>query len=281
MNKFPLAALALAALLLGIASCGDGGPESRPSSRPEVSADRTSSSPRPSHTEEGRAGEPTRTKATPTRTTDPARAADPARTTEPTRTTELTRTTGPTTKTTAAAAGAGAASSPVAAASTTDDAGGLPLFGWLLIAGFLVALIAVVLIGRSRRAAGWRAESSALADETRTFLDVRVVPVLARRATAEREVSWPPVRDGIAGLVARWAGLSTRAPETAGQASAAQVAGLLQDLVAAVEAESDARATGSDWGPPRAEVDAGLDALTVALEPQPSPGEPGTATYSG
>jgi hypothetical protein len=145
----------------------------------------------------------------------------------------------------------------------------------------LVALIAVVLIGRSRRAAGWRAESAALADETRTFLDTRVVPVLARRATAERDAGWPPIRDGLAGLEARWAALSTRAPETAGQAAAAEPAGLIQDLVTAVEAENDARATGSDWGPARAEVDATLDALAVALDPLPSPGEPGAAAYPG
>jgi hypothetical protein len=145
-------------------------------------------------------------------------------------------------------------------------------------------LLAFVLIGRSRRVAGWRAESSALAAETRTVLDARLTPVLAQRTAAERDLSWPPVRNDLAGLEARWAGLSTRAPETAGQAYAAQAAGLLQHLIGAVDAEGDALAAGTDGRPQRAEVDADLDALAVALGPEPSPdtppGEPGPGAYA-
>jgi hypothetical protein len=174
-------------------------------------------------------------------------------------------------------------SSPAAAVSTTG--GGLGLLGWIMVFALFGILIAVVLVSRSRRVAGWRAEASALATETRTVLDVRLTPVLARRTAAERDLSWPAVRDGLAGLEARWAGLSTRAPETAGQASAAQTAGLLEHLIAAVDAESDALAAGSDWRPLRAQVDADLDALAVALGPQPAPGtppgEPGPAAYAG
>jgi hypothetical protein len=177
------------------------------------------------------------------------------------------------------------ASSPAAATTSTATGGGLGLLGWILVFGLFAALFAIVLVSRSRRLADWRAEVSALAAETRTVLDAGLTPVLAQLVAAERGLSWPPVRTDLAGLETRWAGLSTSSPETAGQASAAQAAGLLRDLVAAVDAENDALAAGSDWRPLRAAVDADLDALAVALGPPPAPGtppgEPGPAAYAG
>ncbi|MCY1136882.1 hypothetical protein OWR29_02655 [Actinoplanes sp. Pm04-4] len=287
-----------AAVLVLVAACGDGGGvESLPSSRP--SAERTAS-PRPTaeptRTRETVTAEPTRTRepatADPTRTreavTDEPTRAQPAPTAEPARTT-LPATVGPSrtaapapaepARTTAPEAPAG--TTPASAVAVADDSGsgGFGWLGWLLVLGLFGALVAVLLVGRSRRAAQWRAFASGLAAETRTEIHTRLPRVRAQRPTADQALSWPPVREELAGLAARWADLSTRAPDTAAQAGAAQIAGLLRDLIAAVD-DFTVRAENELS---RSEVDTLLDALEAALPPPPviPPAQPGPAAYPG
>ncbi|GID30891.1 hypothetical protein [Paractinoplanes brasiliensis] len=305
-------------VLLTLAACGDGGgPESLPSPRP--SAERTTS-PRPTDTRDTadptRTPDRTRGTADPTRTPDRTReTAEPDRTpdrTEATAEPDRTRETADPTPTLAGPPPPPAATTPPAAATTqpppaattppltaaatpaqepttgptpsaaaaTTDSGGFGILGWVLLFVVLGLVAAFLLINRSRRAAAWRTEAATLTAQTRTATDLRVPSVLAQRGPAERSLSWPPVRDELALLATRWADLATRAPETASQAAAAQVAGILQDLIAAM----DALVIGGDERAMRTEVTVALDALTAALPPpvpvtpapppSPSPGQP-------
>ncbi|MEU4691517.1 hypothetical protein [Actinoplanes sp. NPDC023714] len=247
-----------------------------------------------------RTTEPTRTRETadPEPTTEPARTTDPPRQEEPepeetrqeetepeetgqaappaaTRTPEETATGTPAATTTAPAS---AEAVPVA---ENDDSGGfLP---WLLLFLAIGAVIAIVLINRSRRESQWDGEGGALAAETRSVVGVRLPPVLTATTAGERGLAWPPVRDDLRDLSARWGLLSQNAPDGSRHASASQIAVLLRDLVPAIDAENEALATGRDWRMLRPQVEQILDALTAVMQPQtadprrtppPPPAEP-------
>ncbi|MBG0567183.1 hypothetical protein [Actinoplanes aureus] len=294
-----------AAVLLGAAACGgdgDGDGRALPSGRPsvEVSLDRTTrGTPEQTRTEQTEDPEPTRTQETepePTRTQDPEpeptrtqeAEPEPTRTQEtepePTRTQETepepTRTQDPdSTEEPAEQPAASAAAVPV-----SDDADSGGFLGWLLLFVLLGSVIAIVLVSRSRRVAVWEAEASALAAETRSVTGVRLPPVLTARTAAERSLSWPPARDDLIDLSARWGTLATRSIGDAQQAHAGTVAALLRDLVPAIDAENEALAGGREWHRLRPQVDSVLESLNAILTPQPAPGtvppaDPGPAPY--
>ncbi|MEV6300569.1 hypothetical protein AB0M02_14275 [Actinoplanes sp. NPDC051861] len=286
-RRYRLVSLAAACgLLLSVAACNeDGSIGSLPSTRPsiDVSVDRTADNapteeptrtqepePEPTRTQEP---EPTRTQEPePTRTQEP----EPTRTQEPEP--EPTRTQEPepepteteTETPTPAATSSSAAAVPVA---EEDDAGFLP---WLLVFLLIGAVIAIVVISRSRRVAVWDAEASTLTSETRNVIGVRLPPVLTAPTAGDRGLAWPPVRDDLLDLSGRWGSLAARSVDDAQQATATGAAIMLRDLVTAFDAENEALAAGRDWRMLRPKVNSILDALNAHLNPQPLP-----PTYPG
>jgi hypothetical protein len=304
-------AVLLAGVLLGVLfgpmACGTDGEErpSRPSAA--ASADR----PTPTRTEpaEEPSPEPTRTADAaeePTRTPRPDRTEAPA-TTKPAAPDKTTTkpaapektTTKPATpdKTTAeaeepteetkppttTAAPTPAASSAVPVTSTASGTwAGLSPLGWFLLILLIAALIGGVVTWRSRRKTVWQADADALAADSRAVVGMRLPAVLAAPTATDRALSWPPVRADLSDLSARWGLLAEKAPGEDPRRRAGQVSLLLQDLVAAVDAENEALATGRDWSLLRPRVDDIVRTLSATLgEQQTQPGYGGPSAPPG
>ncbi|MBB2941265.1 hypothetical protein FB565_000969 [Actinoplanes lutulentus] len=286
------AALALvAALSLAVAGCGgteDGGGVALPTALPSIDLPERTVTPEVTRTaQEEQTQEEQTEEPEETRTTETQKTEEPEETTEPTRTrntggavptaTTVTRTQEATATETPAATTAAPVEETQSAAATvpvsgTDDAGGF--WPWLLLFLLIGGVIAIVVINRSRRVSVWDAEGGALAAETRGVVGVRLPPVLTIRSAAERGLYWPPVRDDLRDLSARW-GLSAQdAPDGERQASASQIAVLLRDLVPSIDAENEALATGREWQELRPRVNAILDRLSAMLDPPPPPPPP-------
>ena len=251
-----LAGLVLS-LILGLSGCGGGG-GSDSATRPTT--ERSGTRPGPSGTES-----PSET------TTEPTR---PPRTTADTPTSDRTptsaeRPSSPTTPPATSAAG-----TPAAAESQ-----GLGALGWTLLILLVVALVGGWLLLRSRKKSAWDAQAAALEDDTRTAIGTQLPPVLTAETAGERALSWPPLRAALADLMGRWDLLAERAPDDQRRNRAGQVRNLLQELVAAMDAENQALATGRDWRLLRPRVDQAERALSAVLAgvPQQDPsagGEP-------
>ncbi|BCY11338.1 hypothetical protein [Actinoplanes sp. L3-i22] len=271
--------LSAAALLLlgGVAACsGEGTPEGLPSNRPSVerTTDRTTQpTPTDDETTKTERPEPTRTRETTKETTNkPTTEPTKETTTEPTKET----TTEPTKETTTKPA---QPQEPVATATSTsavavvpvaeEDSGGA--WGWLLLIGLFTGLVALLMLNRNRKVTTWDGTARGLAGETRTVLGVRLPPLLTMTDAGERGLAWPPVRDDLTALEARWAALLETTPDGERHAYASQVAGMLRDLVNAVDAENEAMAAGRNWQLLRPRLDAIIAALSAALEPAPTP----------
>ncbi|MEV0900545.1 hypothetical protein [Actinoplanes sp. NPDC049802] len=292
-------AAALLCLLATAACSGEGEDRTLPSTKPSI--ERTADSPEPTRTRESRTPdaetEPTRTeKPEPTRTTqkpEPTEKPEPTKTTErvpdPPSTTKVevtvtvvppaTTTKAPETTTpTPAATSSSADAVPIAA---EEDSGGI--WGWILLFLLFAGLAAALLISRSRRTSTWDAEAGTLAAETRMVTEARLAPVLASTDPVQRANIWPRVRGDLAALIAGWGRLSTQPSDAARQARATGLAVLLRDLVAAVDAENEALASGREWRVLRPQVEDILDALDAAMNPPgpeaPSAGGPPPATY--
>ncbi|HEU4426688.1 MAG TPA: hypothetical protein VFR67_29495 [Pilimelia sp.] len=164
-----------------------------------------------------------------------------------------------------------ATASPAAAA---DEPGGLGTLGWVLLIGLLAALIGGLAIWRSQRKSAWDTEASGLAAETRTATTTRLPPVLTATSAGQRSLSWPPLRAALVDLVHRWDLLAERASGDQRRNWAQQVSGLLQDLIAAVDAENEAMATGRDWMLLRPRVNEAERAVAAALADQARLGAP-------
>ena len=271
-----LAGLVLS-LILGLSGCGGGG-GSDSATRPTT--ERSGTRPAPSGTESPSetTTEPTRpprtTADTPTSTRTPTSAERPSSPTTPPATSAETRT--PTSAPTSEAAG-----TPAAAESE-----GLGALGWTLLILLVVALAAGWLIWRSRRRSAWDAQAAALEDDTRTATGTQLPPVLTAEDAGQRALSWPPVRAALADLMRRWDLLAERAPDDQRRIRTGQVRNLLQELVAALDAENQALATGRDWRLLRPRVDQAQRALSAVLTdvPQQDPsagGEPWPPTPGG
>ncbi|MEV6596658.1 hypothetical protein AB0M36_07275 [Actinoplanes sp. NPDC051346] len=287
--------------VLGLTACatGEGDPSTLPSPRAsQRSADRPASQEpeaeptavRPSRAEgtqptRSRQPEPTTEPAEPT-ATEPA----PARTTT---TTTTTRTAVPAPATTRPPTSAvvvvpvptqtttPAQASPVPSASAVAASTGLGPFGWFLLFVLFAALIVGgLLVYLAQRKSAWDAEARELARETRALTGTRLPPVLTAITAGQREVAWLPVRVGLTELVGRWTVLIERAAGEPRRNWSLEVSGLLQDLVAAVDAENEALALGREWMLLRPRVNRVEEALAAVLagRPQPEPpaaGEPG------
>ena len=260
-------------LLLGGCGPGDGNLSST-----RTSTERSGTRPAPSVTEAPSetatpTTRPTRTTAEPPATTRPPTSVEPPTTTQPSTSVEP--------PTSAAALPATSTSTPSAAAEpAAGESGGLGALGWILLAVLVAALIAAVLIWRSRRNAAWDAQAAALEEETRTTTSTRLPPVLTAETAGQRALSWPPLRAGLMDLIGRWDLQAGRASDDRRRNRAGQIRSLLQELVAAVDAENEALATGRDWRLLRPRVDEAGRALSAVLagaprQEPPAGGEPG------
>jgi hypothetical protein len=290
-----LTGVALGVLFGTMACSGDG--ENRPT-QPSAQASVDRHTPTRTERTEEPTPEPTRTgdgaEETEKPTPEPTRTAKPTRTPKPTKT-EAPATTKPATpdKTTAEAeattteatkpptttATTTTATTPPASASaapaTSNASGtwaGLSPLGWFLLILLIAALIGGLVTWRSRRKAVWQADADALAADSRAVVGARVPAVLAATTATDRALSWPPVRADLSDLAARWGLLAERAPDEEQRRRSGQVGLLLQDLVAAVDAENEALATGRDWSLLRPRVDDIVRTLSAALGEQAQPG---------
>ena len=258
-----LAGLVLS-LILGLSGCGGGG-GSDSATRPTT--ERSGTRPAPSGTES-----PSET------TTEPTR---PPRTSADTPTSDRTptsaeRPSSPTTPPATSAAG-----TPAAAESE-----GLGALGWTLLVLLVVALVGGWLLWRSRKRSAWDAQAAALEDDTRTAIGTQLPSVLTAEDSGQRALSWPPLRAALVDLMRRWDLLAERAPDDQRRNRTGQVRKLLQELVAAMDAENQALATGRDWRLLRPRVDQAQRALSAVLTdvPQQDPsagGEPWQPTPGG
>jgi hypothetical protein len=251
-----LAGLVLS-LVLALSGCGAGG-GSDSATRP--STDRSGTRPDPSGTES-----PSETTTEPTRPTRTPTSAE--RPNSPTTSAEALA---PTAAPTPSAAGA-----PAAAAESE----GLGALGWTLLIVLVVALVAGWLLWRSRRRSAWDAQAAALEQETRTATGTQLPPVLTAESAGQRALSWPPLRADLVDLMRRWDLLAERAPDDQRRNRTGQIRNLLQELVAALDAENQALGTGRDWRLLRPRVDQAERALSAVLAgvPQQEPsagGEP-------
>src|SRR5829696_3097454 len=240
-----LAGLVLS-LALGLSGCGAGGGSG---SATRSSTERSGTRPAPSGTESPsettvEPTRPPRTSAdTPTSDRTPTSAERPTSPTTTPATSAKTRT--PTSAPTSLAAG-----TPAAAESE-----GLGALGWTLLILLVVALAGGWLLWRSRKRSAWDDESAAVERDTRTSTGTRLPPVLTAQDAGQRALSWPPLRAELVKLMRRWDLLGERAPDDQRRSRAGQLRSLLQELVAAVDAENEALATGRDWRLLRPRVD--------------------------
>jgi hypothetical protein len=262
-----LAGLVLS-LALGLSGCGAGG-GSDSATRP--STERSGTRPAPSGTESPSEAttQPTRpprtSAATPTSAQTPTTAERPSspKTTPATSAEALTPTSAPTPS---------AAGTPAAAESE-----GLGALGWTLLILLVVALAAGWLLWRSRRRSTWDAQAAALEADTRTATGTQLPPVLTAEDAGQRALSWPPLRAALVDLMRRWGLLAEAAPDDQRRNRTGQIRNLLQELVAAVDAENQALATGRDWRLLRPRVDQAERVLSAVLagvpQAEPSAGD--------
>ena len=217
----------------------------------------------------------------------------PPRTTADTPTSERAPTTAgrPSSPTTTPATSAEAlaptsATTPSAGTPAAAGSEGLGALGWILLILLVVALAGGWLLWRSRRRSAWDDESAAVERDTRTSTGTRLPPVLTAQDAGQRALSWPPLRAELVELMRRWDLLGERAPDDQRRSRAGQLRSLLQELVAAVDAENEALATGRDWRLLRPRVDQTERALSAVLAgvPHEEPsagGEPWQPTPGG
>jgi hypothetical protein len=275
-----LAGLVLS-LVLGLSGCGAGG-GSESATRPTT--DRSGTRPAPSVTESPSvtataSTRPPRTSAaTPTSPRTSTSVEPPTSrpsTAAPTSTRTPTSVEPPTAPTTSPATSAEAlapTSTPTPSAAGTPvsaESEGLGALGWTLLIALVVGLVAAWMIWRSRSRSAWDAEAGALEEDTRTTTSTQLPSVLTAETAGQRALSWPPLRAGLIDLMRRWDLLAERASDDRRRNRAVQVRNLLQELVAAVDAENEALATGRDWRLLRPRVDEIGRALSAGLAERP------------
>jgi len=162
----------------------------------------------------------------------------------------------------------------------------LGAFGWMLLILLVVALAAGWLILRSRRKAAWDTKAAALEAETRTTTSTQLPSVLTAETAGQRALSWPPLRAALSDLIGRWDLLAERAPDDRRRSRCGQIRSLIQELLAAVDAENQAVAAERDWRLLRPRVDQAGQTLSAVLAgvPQQEPsasGEPWQPTPGG
>jgi hypothetical protein len=267
-----LATVVMGAALLGATACNPSGNRpTLPSSRPsvELSATRTREAETP-NTPPSPSARPTRSEAV--LPTPPAESPTP--TEVPTKPPPTTAVAAPPTTAAAAPPPTTAAATPpsptpaASAAAATTPSNGLGPLAWILLAALVAAVIGGVLIWRARRRSAWDEAATAVEADTRTATATRLPPVLTMADAASRALSWPPVRASLVDLVGRWDRLAQQAPDSRRKDRATWLRGVLQDLVAAVDAENEALANGRDATLLRPRVEDAERALSAALSAQ-------------
>jgi hypothetical protein len=262
-----LAGLVLS-LVLGLSGCGAGGGSDSATRR---SAERSGTLPAPSGTESP--------SETTTESTRPPRTSVDTPTSEQTPTSAERPSSPTTTPATSAQAPAptSAPTTPAAGTPAAAESEGLGTLGWTLLILLVVALAGGWLLWRSRKRSTWDAQAAALAADTRTVTGTQLPPVLTAEDAGQRALSWPPLRAALVDLMRRWDLLAERAPDDQRRNRTGQARNLLQELVAAVDAENQALATGRDWRLLRPRVDQAQRALSAVLagvpQPEPSAGD--------
>jgi hypothetical protein len=231
-------------LAVGVSGCGAGG-GSESAIRP--STERSGTRPAPSVTES-----PSETTTAPTRPTRTS-ADTPTSTRTPT---SAERPTSPTTAPVTSADALPPTSTPTPSAAGTPasaESEGLGPLGWTLLIVLVVGLIAGWLLWRSRRKSAGDAQAAALEADTRTTTTGTELPsVLTAETAGQRALSWPPLRAAMADLIHRWDLLAEHAPDDRRRTRSGQIRNLLQQLLAAVDAENQALAAERDWAAPAA-----------------------------
>ena len=110
--------------------------------------------------------------------------------------------------------------------------------------------------------------------------------MLTAEDAGQRALSWPPLRAALVDLMRRWDLLAEGAPDDQRRNRTRQIRNLLQELVAAVDAENEALATGRDWRLLRPRVEETGRALSAVLtggpeQELPVGGEPGRPRPGG
>jgi hypothetical protein len=264
-------------LVLWLSGCGAGG-GGESATRPSTERSGTPTAPSVSELPSVTATAPTRpprtTAATPTSDQPPTTVEPPTSRTSAVTSTRTSTSVEPTSSPTNAPA-TSAAGTPASAESQ-----GLGALGWALLILLVVGVIAAWVIWRSRRRSAWDAEAGALEQDTRTVTNTQLPSVLTAETAGQRALSWPPLRAGLIDLMRRWDLLAQRASDDRRRDRSTRIRGLLQELVAAVDAENEALATGRDWRLLRPRVDQAGQALSAVLaggpQQQPPPGgDPG------
>jgi hypothetical protein len=264
-------------LVLWLSGCGAGG-GGESATRPSTERSGTPTAPSVSELPSVTATAPTRpprtTAATPTSDQPPTTVEPPTSRTSAVTSTRTSTSVEPTSSPTNAPA-TSAAGTPASAESQ-----GLGALGWALLILLVVGVIAAWMIWRSRRRSAWDAEAGALEQDTRAVTSTQLPSVLTAETAGQRALSWPPLRAGLIDLMRRWELLAERAADDRRRDRSTQIRGLLQELVAAVDAENEALATGRDWRLLRPRVDQAGQALSAVLaggpQQQPPPGgDPG------
>jgi hypothetical protein len=260
-------------LVLGLSGCGAGG-GSDEATRP--STERSGTRPAPSGTE---SPSESTTESTTTESTRPPRTTAEAPTSIESPTSAEPPSSPTTTPATSAESRAptSAPTSSAAGTPTAAESEGLGAVGWILLILLVVAVTGGWLLWRSRKKSAWDAQSDALEADTRTVTGTQLPPVLTAEDAGQRALSWPPLRATMVDLMRRWDLLAERAPDDQRRNRTGQVRKLLQELVAAVDAENQALATGRDWRLLRPRVDQAQRALSAVLagvsQPEPSAGD--------
>jgi hypothetical protein len=190
--------------------------------------------------------------------------------TAPTRPTRTSTATPTSTRTPTSAEALAPTSTPTPSAAGTPAAAeseGLGALGWTLLIVLVVGLIAGWMIWRSRRRSAWDAQADALETDTRTITSTQLPSVLTAETAGQRALSWPSLRTGLVDLMRRWDLLAERAPDDRSRRRnwSGQTCRLLQELLAAVDAQNEALATGRDWRLLRPRVDEIGRALSAVL----------------
>jgi hypothetical protein len=163
----------------------------------------------------------------------------------------------------------------------------LGTLGWTLLIVLVAGLIiAGWLILWSRQKSAWDAQADALERDTRTTTGTQLPSVLTVETTGQRALSWPRLRAALSDLVRRWELLAEHAPDDRRRSRCGQIRSLIQELLAAVDAENQALAAERDWRLLRPRVDHAWRELSAVLArvPQQEPaagGEPWRPTPGG
>ena len=268
-------------LVLWLSGCGAGG-GGESATRPSTERSGTPTAPSVSELPSVTATAPTRpprtTAATPTSDQPPTSVEPPTSRTSAVTSTRTSTSVEPTSSPTNAPTTAPATSAAGTPASAESQ--GLGALGWALLILLVVGVIAAWMIWRSRRRSAWDAEAGALEQDTRAVTSTQLPSVLTAETAGQRALSWPPLRAGLIDLMRRWDLLAERASDDRRRGRSTRIRGLLQELVAAVDAENEALATGRDWRLLRPRVDQAGQALSAVLaggpQQQPPPGgDPG------